>query len=170
MERYVSMNNVKYLFSTMTSTSILLFTVMDNLIKANPISITSISEGLVSHVTIRRLTSNLTSLLFPLTIPFNNDMVRHAPHCDYMPSFQEVFSWPRWICLRDSRSCPPLNWGRCFSAVTSIHSPYRAQWTFIQTAQSPWIKFFSVMENFWSQWVFKAKMDFQWGGVDVMAL
>lgn len=48
----------------MSSFSILLFIVMDKLTKADPPSITSISQGLVSNVTIRRLTSNLTSLSY----------------------------------------------------------------------------------------------------------
>lgn len=30
----------------------------------------------------------------------------------------------------------------------------------------PWIKFASVMGNFWSQWVFKAEMDLQRARVD----
>lgn len=40
--------------------SMALFIVMDKLLKADPVSITSLSEGPVSNVTIRWLTSNLT--------------------------------------------------------------------------------------------------------------
>ncbi|KAK5898509.1 hypothetical protein CgunFtcFv8_015920 [Champsocephalus gunnari] len=60
-------------------------------------------------------------------------MLRRAPFCDYMPSFQEFPSRLRRIGLSVSTFEPR----RCFSAVTSIYSSCRAPETLIQTAQSP---------------------------------